>query len=136
MFFFTCRLASLPEKPATIDWSHYRGVVAKAGMVDEFEKKVRCGDFSWLGFWLQHVLLCSLYVCLAFHLQFSALKIPEPVDTQTAKVDVQEQEAVSVFVFEYLKNLFLRSCFCLCINVIQSANGSWCFFLWINQSTV
>lgn len=29
-------------------------------------------------------------------LQFSALKVPEPVDTQTAKIDAQEQEAVSV----------------------------------------
>ncbi len=42
----TCRLASLPEKPATIDWSHYRSVVAKAGMVDEFEKKVRSSGGS------------------------------------------------------------------------------------------
>ncbi len=42
----TCRLASLPEKPATIDWSHYRSVVAKAGMVDEFEKKVRSSGCS------------------------------------------------------------------------------------------
>jgi len=42
---FTCRLASLPEKPAPIDWSYYRTVVAKAGMVDEFEKKVRSSDF-------------------------------------------------------------------------------------------
>uniref|UniRef100_A0A8C2A1N1 ATP synthase subunit d, mitochondrial n=3 Tax=Cyprinus carpio TaxID=7962 RepID=A0A8C2A1N1_CYPCA len=57
------KLASLPEKPATIDWSHYRSVVAKAGMVDEFEKK------------------------------FAALTVPEPVDTQTAKIDAQEQEA-------------------------------------------
>lgn len=40
------RLASLPEKPATIDWSYYRKVVAKAGMVDEFEKKVRSIGFS------------------------------------------------------------------------------------------
>lgn len=29
-------------------------------------------------------------------LQFSALKVPEPVDTQSAKIDAQEQEAVSV----------------------------------------
>ncbi|XP_043084151.1 ATP synthase subunit d, mitochondrial [Puntigrus tetrazona] len=57
------KLASLPEKPATIDWSHYRSAVAKAGMVDEFEKK------------------------------FTALTVPEPVDTQTAKIDAQEQEA-------------------------------------------
>ncbi|KAI7803481.1 ATP synthase subunit d, mitochondrial [Triplophysa rosa] len=59
----TAKLTSLPEKPVTIDWSYYRSVVAKAGMVDEFEKK------------------------------FSALKVPEPVDTQTAKIDAQEQDA-------------------------------------------
>ncbi|KAA0705334.1 ATP synthase subunit d, mitochondrial [Triplophysa tibetana] len=59
----TAKLTSLPEKPVTIDWNHYRTVVAKAGMVDEFEKK------------------------------FSVLKVPEPVDTQTAKIDAQEQEA-------------------------------------------
>uniref|UniRef100_I3KH79 ATP synthase subunit d, mitochondrial n=1 Tax=Oreochromis niloticus TaxID=8128 RepID=I3KH79_ORENI len=34
------KLTSLPEKPPAIDWSYYRSVVAKAGMVDEFEKKV------------------------------------------------------------------------------------------------
>ncbi|XP_026851731.2 ATP synthase subunit d, mitochondrial [Electrophorus electricus] len=59
----SARLASLPEKPAPIDWSYYRKTVAKAGMVDEFEKK------------------------------FAALSIPEPVDTQTSKISVQEQEA-------------------------------------------
>lgn len=35
------RLIPLPEKPVAIDWSYYRSAVAKAGMVDEFEKKVR-----------------------------------------------------------------------------------------------
>ncbi|XP_056310189.1 ATP synthase subunit d, mitochondrial [Danio aesculapii] len=59
----SAKLASLSEKPATINWSHYRAVVAKAGMVDEFEKK------------------------------FAGLTVPEPVDTQTAKIDAQEQEA-------------------------------------------
>ncbi|XP_065119366.1 ATP synthase subunit d, mitochondrial [Paramisgurnus dabryanus] len=59
----SAKLTSLPEKPAAIDWSFYRSVVAKPGMVDEFEKK------------------------------FSALTVPEPVDTQTAKIDAQEQEA-------------------------------------------
>ncbi|KAM4598613.1 ATP synthase peripheral stalk subunit d, mitochondrial isoform 1-T2 [Polymixia lowei] len=57
------KLASLPEKPVAIDWSYYRSAVAKAGMVDEFEKK------------------------------FSALNVPEPVDTQTALINTQEAEA-------------------------------------------
>uniref|UniRef100_A0A3B4YNU0 ATP synthase subunit d, mitochondrial n=1 Tax=Seriola lalandi dorsalis TaxID=1841481 RepID=A0A3B4YNU0_SERLL len=61
----SAKLASLPEKPAAIDWSYYRSAVAKAGMVDEFEKK------------------------------FSTLKVPEPVDTQTALINSQEAEAVS-----------------------------------------
>ncbi|NXA35998.1 ATP5H synthase, partial [Eudromia elegans] len=59
----SARLASLPEKPPAIDWAYYKATVAKAGMVDDFQKK------------------------------FSALKVPEPVDTQTAKVDAQEKEA-------------------------------------------
>ncbi|XP_030317461.1 ATP synthase subunit d, mitochondrial [Calypte anna] len=59
----SARLAALPEKPPEIDWAHYKAVVAKAGMVDEFQKK------------------------------FSALKVPEPVDTQSAKIDAQEKEA-------------------------------------------
>ncbi|NXE38643.1 ATP5H synthase, partial [Ptilorrhoa leucosticta] len=33
------------------------------------------------------------YKNLSFNLQFSALKVPEPVDTQTAKIDAQEKEA-------------------------------------------
>ncbi|XP_063315106.1 ATP synthase subunit d, mitochondrial [Pelobates fuscus] len=57
------KLTSLPEKPPTIDWAHYRAAIAKAGMVDEFEKK------------------------------FGAISIPEPKDTQTAKINAQEQDS-------------------------------------------
>ncbi|TMS22844.1 ATP synthase subunit d, mitochondrial, partial [Larimichthys crocea] len=57
------KLTSLPETAAAIDWSYYRTAVAKAGMVDEFEKK------------------------------FKALQIPEPVDTQTNAINAQEVEA-------------------------------------------
>ncbi|XP_036398314.1 ATP synthase subunit d, mitochondrial [Megalops cyprinoides] len=57
------RLRSLPETPALIDWSYYRSAVANVALVEEFEKK------------------------------FTALQIPEPVDTQTSKIDTQEQEA-------------------------------------------
>ncbi|KAM4692693.1 ATP synthase peripheral stalk subunit d, mitochondrial isoform 1-T2 [Rhinophrynus dorsalis] len=58
------RLSSLPEKPPTIDWAYYRTAVAKAGMVEEFEKK------------------------------FNTLVIPEPKDTQSEKINTQEQESV------------------------------------------
>ncbi|XP_041838183.1 ATP synthase subunit d, mitochondrial [Melanotaenia boesemani] len=59
----SAKLTSLPETPAAIDWSYYRSAVAKAGMVDDFEKK------------------------------FKALQIPEPVDTQTSIINTQETEA-------------------------------------------
>ncbi|XP_077379767.1 ATP synthase peripheral stalk subunit d, mitochondrial [Festucalex cinctus] len=59
----SAKLTSLPESPAAIDWSYYKSAVAKAGMVDDFEKK------------------------------FKALKIPEPVDTQTSAINTQEVEA-------------------------------------------
>ncbi|XP_035515206.1 ATP synthase subunit d, mitochondrial-like [Morone saxatilis] len=57
------KLSSLPEAPAAIDWSYYRSAVAKAGLVDEFEKK------------------------------FKALQIPEPIDTQTSAINLQSVEA-------------------------------------------
>ncbi|TFK04594.1 DNA damage-inducible transcript 3 protein [Platysternon megacephalum] len=60
------RLTSLPETPPATDWVYYKTAVAKAGMVDEFEKK------------------------------YNALKVPEPVDTQRDKINAQEQEAVSI----------------------------------------
>ncbi|XP_061685962.1 ATP synthase subunit d, mitochondrial [Syngnathoides biaculeatus] len=59
----SAKLASLPESPMAIDWSYYKSAVAKAGMVDEFEKK------------------------------FKALQIPQPVDTQTSAINEQEAEA-------------------------------------------
>ncbi|XP_044838684.1 ATP synthase subunit d, mitochondrial-like [Mauremys mutica] len=34
-------LTSLPGKPLAIDWVYYKTAVAKAGMVDEFEKKAK-----------------------------------------------------------------------------------------------
>ncbi|KAJ8246253.1 hypothetical protein GJAV_G00265510 [Gymnothorax javanicus] len=57
------KLRSLPEKPAAIDWNFYKSAVANVAMVEEFQAK------------------------------FSALSIPEPVDTETSKIDAQEQEA-------------------------------------------
>lgn len=64
---FTCRLASLPEKPAPINWTYYRSVVAKAGMVDEFEKKVRSSDFSVSLFFFLSVCLIATFFLPVSH---------------------------------------------------------------------
>ncbi|XP_003931796.1 ATP synthase peripheral stalk subunit d, mitochondrial [Saimiri boliviensis] len=58
----TSRLAALPENPPSIDWAYYKANVAKAGLVDDFEKK------------------------------FNALKVPMPEDPYTALVDAEEKE--------------------------------------------
>uniref|UniRef100_A0A8C0GUD6 ATP synthase subunit d, mitochondrial n=1 Tax=Chelonoidis abingdonii TaxID=106734 RepID=A0A8C0GUD6_CHEAB len=55
------RLTSLPEKPPAIDWVYYKTAVAKAGVVDEFEKKVR--------------FLSSIRFCCCFETQVETARI-------------------------------------------------------------
>ncbi|KAF3830553.1 hypothetical protein GH733_004372 [Mirounga leonina] len=52
------------DKPPAIDWAYYKANVAKAGLVDDFEKK------------------------------FNALKVPVPEDKYTVQVDAEEKEDV------------------------------------------
>ncbi|XP_029002359.1 ATP synthase subunit d, mitochondrial [Betta splendens] len=73
----SAKLASLPETPAAIDWNYYRSAVAKQGMVDDFENK------------------------------FKALKIPQPVDTETSAINAQEAEA-NASASAYIKESLAR----------------------------
>ncbi|KAL0607482.1 ATP synthase subunit d, mitochondrial, partial [Plecturocebus cupreus] len=57
-------LAVFPENPPSTDWAYYKANVAKAGLVDGFEKK------------------------------FNALKVPLPEDPYTALADAEEKEDV------------------------------------------
>ncbi|ELW66787.1 ATP synthase subunit d, mitochondrial [Tupaia chinensis] len=60
----TSRLAALPENTPATDWAYYKANVAKADLLDDFEKK------------------------------FNALKIPVLEDNYTVQVDAKEKEDV------------------------------------------
>uniref|UniRef100_A0A8C8Z2X7 ATP synthase peripheral stalk subunit d, mitochondrial n=1 Tax=Prolemur simus TaxID=1328070 RepID=A0A8C8Z2X7_PROSS len=62
----TSRLAVLPENPPTIDWASHKANVAKAGLMNDCEKK------------------------------FNGLKFPVPEDKYTAQVDAEEKEDVKI----------------------------------------
>ncbi len=83
-------------------------ILAREASYHRLESLQECCGQSWHGGWvweegeIQWLLsLCLLlwyvsYTLLFLNLQFAALTVPEPVDTQTAKIDSQEQEAVSL----------------------------------------
>lgn len=70
------RMSSLPEAPAAIDWSYYRSAVAKAGMVDEFEKKVCILHFALFFLKVRNIMCYVLKVKLSLE-----VTLPENVNT-------------------------------------------------------